>query len=222
MTSSPYSPSSNDPRPPIGAGRWSARALTLAALLLVSGCGSPAVDSAGPTPATASPPGTTAGTAIVTAPGTTPGTTEPGTVVPPATEPAPVVILPPVTSAAVPVTVPPGNAIPGGPPRTKALVTSPPTGPCTETAGHVDRLSFQSNVLALDQPQQRYLVYTPRCYRYDTATRYPVLYLFHGAQTDETQWESVGIFTADRTASSVSISRFSISAAVTLSSRGGE
>jgi enterochelin esterase family protein len=54
-------------------------------------------------------------------------------------------------------------------------------------------------VLAINQPVQRYLVYTPRCYRYDTAARYPTLYLLHGAQTDETQWEQVGVFsTADR------------------------
>jgi enterochelin esterase-like enzyme len=66
---------------------------------------------------------------------------------------------------------------------------------CTEAAGHVDALTFTSTTLAVDQPVQRYLVYTPPCYQL-TAGRYPTVYLLHGAQTDEHQWEQIGLFTA--------------------------
>jgi enterochelin esterase-like enzyme len=63
----------------------------------------------------------------------------------------------------------------------------------------VDALTFQSNVLAVDQPVQRYLVYTPRCYRSHPERRYPVVYLLHGAQATESQWDDVGIVdSADR------------------------
>jgi enterochelin esterase-like enzyme len=93
---------------------------------------------------------------------------------------------------------PPGVPRPGGPLRVRSPAAPPLPGVCTETAGHVDQRTFLSNVLAVSQPVQRYLVYTPACYRY-TTTRYPVVYLLHGAQTDETQWQSVGVFLqADR------------------------
>jgi enterochelin esterase-like enzyme len=146
-----------------------------------------------------------------TAVGTTPPATSaaPAVTLPPATVPPPATSAPTTTidltslladtTTTASTIPPPGNPIPGGPVRAKPVPQPVPAGPCTETAGHVDRLTFQSNVLAINQPVQHYRVYTPKCYRYDVGTRYPVVYLFHGAQTDDSQWEAVGIFTtADR------------------------
>lgn len=103
------------------------------------------------------------------------------------------------TSATLPIvtttTLPPaGTPRPGGPIRPPHAEVAL-RGACPETTGRVEALTFQSNVLAIDQPLQRYRIYTPACYRYGS-TRYPTLYLFHGAQTDESQWDAVGIFAA--------------------------
>ncbi len=115
---------------------------------------------------------------------------------PPGTEPPGITVdtAPPAT------TVPPaGTPIPGGPRRTRYVSPPPDPGPCTETTGRVERLTFHSNVLLVNDPEQRFRLYLPPCYRWNTSTRYPTLYLLHGAQVDESQWEDVGIFrTADR------------------------
>src|SRR4030095_16234071 len=42
------------------------------------------------------------------------------------------------------------------------------------------------------QTLRRLTVYTPPAYDADTQTRYPVLYLFHGANADETAWTRFG------------------------------
>ena len=39
---------------------------------------------------------------------------------------------------------------------------------------------------------RRLTVYTPPDYERDRNTRYPVLYLFHGANADETAWTRLG------------------------------
>lgn len=164
------------------------------ALLLGAACTADA-----PPPSAA---GTTIGTGVGRGPGTVaipdpPGTTSPSTT-PPATD-APGTTTTASTAPPAPTTtVPPaGTPLPGGPVR-PARVDTMLTGPCPETVGRVEQLTFQSNVLAIDQPVQRYRVYTPACYRYGTV-RYPTLYLFHGAQADESQWDDVGVFaTADR------------------------
>lgn len=83
--------------------------------------------------------------------------------------------------------------------RTRYVSPPPGPGPCTEVAGQVLRLTFHSNVLLINDPEQRFRVYLPPCYRWNTTVRYPTLYLLHGANVDESQWEDVGIFTtADR------------------------
>ena len=108
--------------------------------------------------------------------------------------------LPPVTPAteATTTTIAVGTALPGGPIRVP-FAFPPVSGPCTDGAGNVNRLTFQSHVLLINQPVQNYRVYTPKCYRWDSTVSYPVLYLMHGAQTDESQWDDVGVFReADR------------------------
>jgi len=96
--------------------------------------------------------------------------------------------------------VPPaGTPIPGGPQRTRYVSPPPPPGPCAETSGQVLRLTFHSNVLLINDPEQRFRVYLPACYRWNTAQRYPTIYLLHGANVTESQWEGTGIFgAADR------------------------
>ena len=58
------------------------------------------------------------------------------------------------------------------------------------------RSSFQSEVLATSQPTQNYLVYVPPCFDRDAGRAYPVVYLLHGAQTDENQWADIGVAAA--------------------------
>ncbi len=178
---------------PVTIGRGRRRGATtvvttlgIALVLLLTSCADGSAPSArAPDTATAtgpSPPGSAATTARpVPRP------------VPPPTPAAPTTTTTTTTATTIP---PPGNAIPGGPVRTTTTELPVPAGPCTETVGRVERLSFQSNVLAINQPDQRYRVYTPRCYRYDQAAHFPILYLFHGAQTDESQWDDVGVFAA--------------------------
>jgi enterochelin esterase-like enzyme len=49
----------------------------------------------------------------------------------------------------------------------------------------------------LDKPM-RYRVYLPPCYNAQAQTRYPSLYLLHGQNFDEEQWQRIGAFrTAD-------------------------
>ena len=170
-------------------------ALTAALATSLVGCASD-----GPAPSAGS--STTTDATRPTTPGTAPGTTA-GTTVATVAPAGTVAPAPTTTTAAPPATVPTTVAPPAGTPRPggpirPAHVDPILPGPCPETTGRVERLTFQSNVLAIDQPVQRYRVYTPPCYRYG-ATRYPVVYLFHGAQTDESQWDEVGIFaTTDR------------------------
>lgn len=172
--------------------------LVVLAGLLLSGCattsaGAP-VTSSGSTPATEPVPATGTTAAPTTeAPTTTESVppTEPATTT---TESAP--FGGPLPSVAVPTTVPAGTALPGGPVRPVHVTPPAPAGPCTESTGTVEHLTFQSHVLLINQPVQRYRVYTPACYRWNPNATYPVLYLLHGAQVDESQWDDVGIFDA--------------------------
>jgi enterochelin esterase family protein len=170
-----------------GAGRVLGGAL--GCLLLTLGCSPTTADA--PRLSGSTPPATGPAPTTTTAPPGTTSTSSPGTTI----DLSSLLLDTTTTASTIP---PPGYPIPGGPVRAKPAPQPTLPGPCTEAVGHIDRLTFQSNVLAINQPVQHYRVYTPRCYRYDV-TRYPVAYLFHGAQTDDSQWEDVGIFsTADR------------------------
>ncbi len=104
--------------------------------------------------------------------------------------------LPPATpSAATASATPPPHTSP------VPLATSPirlpsPPAKCNEQTGAVEKHSITSDYLSTPL---RFTVYLPPCYPLDEATRYPVLYLFHGLFYDETQWERLGLSgTADR------------------------
>lgn len=167
-----------------------ALALTVSLVSLGASCGR---ESAGP--ATTAPSGTVVNPGTGPEPGpatsvpTTPSTTT--TTIPPSTE---------TTVAWATTTAPPaGTPLPGGPVRTPYVAPPAGSGACTETQGRTEHLTFQSNVLLVEQAVQRYRVYLPACYRWNTTTAYPVLYLMHGANADESQWDDLGAFTtADR------------------------
>lgn len=100
---------------------------------------------------------------------------------------------PPVTSASIdpsPTSAPSTTSADATP----AVDTGPPR--CGEVTGRTTRTTFSSQVFAPSaKPVQPFLVHTPPCYDVE-ARRYPVLYLLHGAQTDETQWADVGVLAA--------------------------
>lgn len=177
----------------LGAAGAAPTLLVLAALMVLASCAAsptptPSVNASGVTPATARPRATDPlGEGTTTPPGTTPPDTAP------VTEP------PSTTTTTALAVIPAGTPLPGGPIRTTTIPPPPPAGPCPETTGTVTRGTFQSNVLQINQPQQHYRVYTPACYRWNPTTSYPVLYLLHGAQTDDKQWDELGLFPiADR------------------------
>lgn len=61
---------------------------------------------------------------------------------------------------------------------------------CTEAAGSLERVIFQSSLLVKTYTVS---IYTPPCYGKETTeTQYPVLYLFHGQNMDDTFWLSMG------------------------------
>ena len=61
--------------------------------------------------------------------------------------------------------------------------------PQTLAHGDVRSLRYRSKSLGTER---RLTVYTPPEYDRDTQARYPVLYLFHGANADETAWHRLG------------------------------
>ncbi len=64
---------------------------------------------------------------------------------------------------------------------------SPTSEKCTETRGQVQRHAFDSVVLP------NFYIYLPPCYDFNSETRYPVLYLLHGANFEDDQWIRLGI-----------------------------
>jgi enterochelin esterase-like enzyme len=64
---------------------------------------------------------------------------------------------------------------------------------CTDTQGAVASIKVPSPTLRYDIDTRLYL---PPCYESDPTRRYPVLYLLHGLNFTEDQWERVGVITA--------------------------
>jgi enterochelin esterase-like enzyme len=62
---------------------------------------------------------------------------------------------------------------------------------CQETSGTVIDGMWRSEISRSDE---RYLLYLPPCYEYDLRQRYPTIYLLHGINSDDTFWESLGVF----------------------------
>jgi len=94
----------------------------------------------------------------------------------------------PVPATAIPTSTPTSRATPGR----QTPVATPGVKPvrCQETIGQVVNETYFSNVSGT---KQTYIVYVPPCYDV-TTTRYPTIYLIHGAGVDDTHWESLGLF----------------------------
>jgi len=67
-----------------------------------------------------------------------------------------------------------------------------PLPPCDSTQGHVERYSYRSARISTDMT---YTVYTPPCYDSPDAQSqtYPVLYLMHGSNSDDSHWLQLGL-----------------------------
>lgn len=74
-------------------------------------------------------------------------------------------------------------------PGPAATVTGSPT-PCQSPASQLTVDYVNSAVLAR---RVAYSIYLPPCYDTDPNRRYPVLYLLHGANTDQTQWPDLQV-----------------------------
>ena len=72
---------------------------------------------------------------------------------------------------------------------TPTLTPTPEPEKCVETSGQVERITFQSSLM---QNPYTVSIYTPPCYVQDNSEEYPVLYLLHGQNMDDTFWLSLG------------------------------
>jgi enterochelin esterase-like enzyme len=78
------------------------------------------------------------------------------------------------------------------PPTAASAPTSTPipeVNNCLTQPGRVERVSLDSNLL---NDPYTVSIYTPPCYGIDAAKKYPVLYLLHGQNMDDTFWLSLG------------------------------
>lgn len=81
--------------------------------------------------------------------------------------------------------------IPTHAPIAEALFTpTPMPAPCVETQGSVTQISIASPTLRYPINAR---IYLPPCYAASPETRYPVLYLIHGLNFKEDQWERLGM-----------------------------
>ena len=78
-------------------------------------------------------------------------------------------------------------------PNTTATRTPSPTPiTCAETRGEVFTTTIPSKTLRYPIDAR---IYLPPCYDFEAAVRYPVLYLIHGLNFKEDQWERLGATT---------------------------
>jgi Enterochelin esterase and related enzymes len=77
-------------------------------------------------------------------------------------------------------------------PRTTAVTSVPPTTQPTPTCraegGTTQRVKFQSPVMG---ETLTFTIYLPPCYDANLAGGYPVIYLFHGQNMDDTYWPDI-------------------------------
>jgi enterochelin esterase-like enzyme len=97
----------------------------------------------------------------------------------------------PVPASTLPVVNPTPTQPPVSPAPTAPKVTPTPSG-CRESTGVIEKGVITTTLL--DKPM-RYNVYLPPCYRERQLPRYPVLYLLHGQNYDESQWLRLGAAT---------------------------
>lgn len=75
------------------------------------------------------------------------------------------------------------------PTYTLPATSTPKADDCLAKPGEVARVNFQSTVL---NDAYTVSIYTPPCYDPDAGRKYPVLYLLHGQNMDDTFWLSLG------------------------------
>lgn len=69
--------------------------------------------------------------------------------------------------------------------------TSTPTAEiCLEQKGRVELRQFETNILSSPFGLR---VYVPPCYDFNTAERYPILYLLHGQSFNDDQWDRLEV-----------------------------
>lgn len=75
--------------------------------------------------------------------------------------------------------------------------TAAPTRPaCLDRGGRIESGTLRTDLLRLPL---EFRVYLPPCYAQETGRRYPVLYLIHGQNYNDDQWDRLGVDeTADR------------------------
>ena len=71
-----------------------------------------------------------------------------------------------------------------------ASLTAKATPVCAETTGSLSQSRIESDTLG---EKFTFTIYLPPCYRADKAGGYPIIYLFHGQNMDDTYWPSLGI-----------------------------
>src|SRR5207248_8112965 len=98
----------------------------------------------------------------------------------------------------------PASATPAATTATPAATTATPAAPAAPgatatpapTPSRVESDTFFSPALGQTMP---YFIYLPSGYDSSSTTRYPVLYMLHGAGGSNTEWEGYGLFgTADQ------------------------
>jgi enterochelin esterase-like enzyme len=107
---------------------------------------------------------------------------------PPTSTPPPTSYVPTLPPEWTPTSRPPRPS-PTRPPVPEALFTPTFTpAPCTETQGTITQVSIPSDTLNYPIDAR---IYLPPCYA-TSDQRYPVLYLIHGLNFKEDQWERLG------------------------------
>src|SRR5258708_26652075 len=72
-------------------------------------------------------------------------------------------------------------------------VSAQQTQPCAAASGSMVRIAVPSAVYGKPVSTN---VYLPPCYAADRPTQYPVIYLLHGGNADETQWPDLNVQSA--------------------------
>jgi enterochelin esterase-like enzyme len=99
------------------------------------------------------------------------------------------IVTPQATATLPPTDTPPPTRTPTPAPTSTAPPTATPD-PCTLESGTV--IPFDDFRSEIAGENLRYRVYVPPCYL-QAQRRYPVVYLLHGLQQDETLWERIGM-----------------------------
>jgi enterochelin esterase-like enzyme len=106
------------------------------------------------------------------------------------------------------ITIQPGQAwtSTATPPATPTSSPTPTEMPCWEGSGRTEQESIPSELLPLPL---EFTVHLPLCYDEQIDRHYPVLYLIHGQNYNQDQWERLGASeTADRLVAAGQISPF--------------